>query len=138
MNTGGAIALVTEAGRGPGRAVAPVPGRNGGGAPADVLPVLSRHTLPQTGSYGTFESAARPMTNVVREELRAQGTRTVAVHPEFIDTDMAAHVDRAGIIPADVVDQVLDAVEAAREELLADDVPRQAGAMLSGGANHDH
>ncbi|MGW2183822.1 hypothetical protein ACWCXX_38725 [Streptomyces sp. NPDC001732] len=138
MNTGGAIALVTGAGRGPGRAVATVPGRNGGGAPADVLPVLSRHTLPQTGSYGAFETAARPMTNAVREELRAQGTRTVAVHAAFIDTDMAAHVDRAGISPADVVDQVLDTVEADREEALTNEVTRQARAMLSRGANHDH
>ncbi|MFE7113018.1 SDR family oxidoreductase [Streptomyces sp. NPDC057575] len=120
------------------RAFAPVLGKNGGGALVNVLSVLSWHTLPQIGSYGVSKAAAWSMTNAVREELRAQGTLTVAVHAACIDTDMAAHVDQTKISPADVVGQVLDAVEADREEVLADDVTRQARAMLSRGANHDH
>ncbi|MET8747545.1 SDR family oxidoreductase [Streptomyces sp. NPDC004728] len=119
------------------RTVAPVLGKNGGEALVNVLSVLSWHTLPQIGSYRVSKAAAWSMTDAVREDLRAQGTLTVAVHAAFIDTDMAAHVDQTKISPADVVDQVLDAVEADREVVLADDVTRQARAMLSRGANHD-
>ncbi|MEU3218305.1 SDR family NAD(P)-dependent oxidoreductase [Streptomyces sp. NPDC006971] len=117
------------------RAFAPVLGKNDGGALVNALSVLSWHTLPQIGSS---KATAWSMTNAVREDLRAQDTLTIAVRAAFTDTDMAAHVDQAEINPADVVDQVLDAVEADREEALADDVTRQARAMLSRGANHDH
>ncbi|MFJ4572012.1 SDR family oxidoreductase [Streptomyces sp. NPDC088846] len=120
------------------RAFAPVLGRNGGGALVNVLSALFWHALPQIGSYGVSKAAAWSMTNAVREELRAQGTLTVAVHAAFIDTDMAGHIDQPKISPADVVDQVLDAVAADREEVLADAITRQIKSMLSAGANHDH
>ncbi|OKJ25818.1 SDR family NAD(P)-dependent oxidoreductase [Streptomyces sp. CB01580] len=117
------------------RAFAPVLGKNDGGALINALSVLSWHTLPQIGSS---KATAWSMTNAVREDRRAQDTLTIAVHAAFIDTDIAAHVDQTKISPADVVDQVLDAVEAVREEAPAEDVTRQARAMLSRGANHDH
>ncbi|MFF2957397.1 SDR family NAD(P)-dependent oxidoreductase [Streptomyces sp. NPDC057963] len=116
-------------------------GRNGGGGLVNGLSALSWHALPQIGSYGVSKAAAWSMTNAVREELRAQGTLTVAVHAAFIDTDMAGHVDQPKISPADVVGQVLDAVEADREEVLADAVTGRIKTMLSAlsaGANHDH
>ncbi|MEU6014893.1 SDR family oxidoreductase [Streptomyces sp. NPDC047515] len=120
------------------RGFAPVLGRNGGGALVNMVSVLAWHTLPQIGSYGVSKAAAWSMTNAVREELRPQGTLTVAVHAAFIDTDMAAGTDQPKISPADVVEQVLDAVEAGREEVLADAITRQIKTMLSGGTNHDH
>ncbi|MFJ9677832.1 SDR family oxidoreductase [Streptomyces sp. NPDC101194] len=120
------------------RGFAPVLGRNGGGALVNMLSALSWHTLPQIGSYGVSKAAARSMTDAVREELRPQGTLTVAVHAAFIDTDMAAGTDQPKISPAEVVEQVLDAVEAGREEVLADAVTRRIKAMLSGGENHGH
>ncbi|MFB7190282.1 SDR family oxidoreductase [Streptomyces sp. NPDC056178] len=120
------------------RDFAPVLGRNGGGALVNMLSVLSWHTLPRIGSYGVSKAAAWSMTNAVREELRPQGTLTVAVHAAFIDTDMAADTDQPKISPADVVEQVLDAVEAGREEVLADAVTRRIRNMLPGGENHGH
>ncbi|PKV89255.1 SDR family oxidoreductase [Streptomyces sp. TLI_146] len=114
------------------RAFAPVLARNGGGAVVNMLSVLSWHTLPQIGSYGVSKAAALSMTNAIREELRPQGTLTVAVHAAFIDTDMAAGVDQPKTSPVDVAHQVLDAVEAGREEVLADEITRQVKAALSG------
>ncbi|WP_330302596.1 MULTISPECIES: SDR family oxidoreductase [unclassified Streptomyces] len=115
------------------RAFAPVLAKNGGGALVNMLSVLSWHTIPGIGAYGVSKAAAWSMTNAIREELREQGTLTVGVHAAFIDTDMAATVDGPKISAADVARQVLDAVEAGREEVLADDITRQVKAALSGG-----
>lgn len=114
------------------RAFAPVLGRNGGGALVNMLSVLSWHTLPQVGSYGVSKAAAWSMTNAVREELRDQGTLVVATHAAFIDTEMAARVTQPKISPAEVARQTLDAIEAGREEVLADQITRGVKAALSG------
>lgn len=113
------------------RAFAPVLGRNGGGALVNILSVLSWHTLPQLGSYGVSKAAAWSMTNAVREELRGQGTLVVATHAAFIDTDMAARITQPKVSPVDVARQTLDAVEAGREEVLADQTTRHVKAALS-------
>jgi NAD(P)-dependent dehydrogenase (short-subunit alcohol dehydrogenase family) len=112
------------------RAFAPVLGRNGGGTLVNVLSVLSFMSLPAVGSYSASKAAAWSMTNGLRNELAGQGTRVVAVHAGFIDTDMAARVTAPKIAPADVVAQVLDAVEAGAEEVLADEVSRRTKAAL--------
>ena len=97
------------------RAFAPVLAANGGGALVTMLSVVSWFTNPVNGSYCASKAAAWAMTNGVRIELAQQGTLVVAVHAGFIDTEMAAGLtgpnDRK-ISPADVVRQVLDAVEA--------------------------
>jgi NAD(P)-dependent dehydrogenase (short-subunit alcohol dehydrogenase family) len=116
------------------RAFAPVLGRNGGGAVVNVLSVLSWTTLPQAASYGTSKAAAWSLTNGIRLELREQGTLVVGVHAGFIDTDMAARVTQPKISAADVATQALDAVEAGREEVLADNLTREVKAALSGDA----
>ena len=58
----------------------------------------------------------------------------VAVHAGFIDTDMAALIDAPKISPESVAQQVFDAVEADRIEVLADERSRFIKASLS----HDH
>ena len=55
----------------------------------------------------------------------------MAVFASFIDTDMAAGIDVPKISPAEVADQVLDAVEANQLEVLADERIRQVKASLS-------
>jgi NAD(P)-dependent dehydrogenase (short-subunit alcohol dehydrogenase family) len=106
------------------RAFAPVLGANGGGAIVNVLSVLSWLNLPQAGAYGASKAAAWALTNGLRNELRPQGTRVIAVHAAFIDTDMARGVPAPKTPPAAVVAQVLEAIEAGREEVLADDITR--------------
>ena len=107
------------------RAFAPVLKANGGGALINVLSVLSWLNLPQVGAYSASKAAAWALTNGLRNELRAQGTLVVAVHAAYIDTDMARQVQGPKTAPGAVVQQVLTAIEAGREEVLADEVTRK-------------
>jgi len=116
------------------RAFAPVLAANGGGAIVNVLSVTSFYTNPFNASYGASKAAAWSLTNGVRLELHHQGTLVVAMHAGFIDTDMAALVDAPKISPDSVAQQVFDAVEADRIEVLADERSRFIKASLS----HDH
>jgi len=63
--------------------------------------------------------------------LREQGTQVVGVHAGPVDTDMASNLTLPKVKPADVVRQVLSALEAGRDEVLADDMTRQVKAGLS-------
>jgi NAD(P)-dependent dehydrogenase (short-subunit alcohol dehydrogenase family) len=107
------------------QAFAPVLKRNGGGAIVNVLSVLSWLNLTGAATYSASKSAAWSLTNGLRNELRAQRTQVVGVHVGFMDTDMTKGLDAPKASPKDVVAQVLAAVEASHEEVLADDLSRQ-------------
>ena len=113
------------------RQFAPVLARNGGGALVNMASVLSWVTFPTVGGYAASKAAVWSLTNEIRQELSAQNTLVVGVHAGYIDTDMAAGVDQSKISPDDVVAQVLDAIEAGREEVLADGLSRAVKAGLS-------
>jgi NAD(P)-dependent dehydrogenase (short-subunit alcohol dehydrogenase family) len=113
------------------RAFAPVLVGNGGGVIVNVLSALSWVTLPTSGTYSASKSAAWALTNGLRTELRGQGTQVIGLHVAFVDTDMARHVSAPKATPAEVVRQVLTALEAGREEVLADQLTRQIKAGLS-------
>lgn len=114
----GVTALVTGANRGLGRVMARML--------VNVLSVASWFTNPAMGSYSASKAAAWAMTNGVREELRGRGVLVVGVHCGYLDTDMAAHVSGPENPPESVAAQVLDAVEAGRTEVLADERTRRA------------
>lgn len=113
------------------RAFAPGLATKGGGGIVNVLSVLSWVTLPGAGPYCAAKAAAWSMTNAVRQALRAQGTQVLALHVAFMDTDMTAHVAEPKAAPADVVRQALAALEAGKEEVLADETTRQVKQGLS-------
>src|SRR6201996_1756941 len=113
------------------RAFAPVLAANGGGAIVNMLSVTSFYTNPFDASYGASKAAAWSLTNRVRLELHHQGTLVVAVHAGFIDTDMAALTSAPKDSPESVAQQVCDAVEADRVEVLADERTRTIKAELS-------
>lgn len=100
---------------------APILAANGGGCIANVLSAVSWMTLRQVATYAMSKSAAWSFTNGLRLDLARQGTLVVAVHPAFIDTDMAATVDMPKTTTHQVVERTLDAIEAGRPEVLADD-----------------
>ncbi|MFC5951196.1 SDR family oxidoreductase [Pseudonocardia lutea] len=114
------------------RAFAPVLARNGGGAVVNVLSVLSWLAAPLHGSYAATKAAAWSSTNSVRAELRGQGTQVVGVHVGYMDTDMTAGLDVPKVPPAGVAAQILDAVAAGEDEVLADDLTRGVKQLLSG------
>jgi NAD(P)-dependent dehydrogenase (short-subunit alcohol dehydrogenase family) len=76
--------------------------KNGGGAIVNVLSAVSWMSIKDV-------------------ELARQGTQVVAVHPAFIDTDMAAGVDAPKTSPHQVVERTLNGLEAGDVEVLADD-----------------
>jgi NAD(P)-dependent dehydrogenase (short-subunit alcohol dehydrogenase family) len=112
------------------RAFAPVLKDNGGGALVNMLSVLSFISMPQGATYSASKSAAWSLTNALRMELRAQGTLVVAVHSGFIDTDMAAGVNAEKISPQSVAAQIVAALEADTEEVLADPTSEMVKAAL--------
>ncbi|MER6569185.1 SDR family oxidoreductase [Streptomyces sp. NPDC001093] len=112
------------------RAFAPLLAGNAPGAVVNVLSIASWFTNPAMGSYSASKAAAWAMTNGIREELRDSGVLVVGVHCGYIDTDMAAHVSGPKNTPASIAAQALDAVEAGRTEVLADERTRRAKADL--------
>src|SRR6185503_5803392 len=105
--------------------------RNGGGALVNVLSVLSWVTLPGSALYSASKAAAWALTNGLRQELRAQDTQVVALHVGYMDTDMVRSVAAPKSDPDEVARQVLDAIEAGDDEVLADATSRQVKAGLS-------
>ena len=103
------------------KAFAPVLSANGGGAIVNVLSAVSWMSIKEVATYAMSKSAAWSLTNALRLELARQGTLVVAVHPAFIDTDMAAGVDMPKTSPHQVVERTLDSVAAGLPEVLADD-----------------
>jgi NAD(P)-dependent dehydrogenase (short-subunit alcohol dehydrogenase family) len=113
------------------RAFAPILAKNNGGALVNVLSALSWVTFPAFSTYSSTKSAAWSLTNGLRNELRAQGTQVVGLHVGYMDTDMARHVTGPKSKPEDVVRQTLEALEADKSEVLADEVSRQIKQHLS-------
>ncbi|WP_434441257.1 SDR family NAD(P)-dependent oxidoreductase [Lentzea sp. E54] len=112
-------------------AFAPVLKANGGGVIVNVLSILSFVGRPNWRGYAASKAAAWSLTKSTREALRDQGTRVVAVHSGFIDTDMAAGQDGPKITTGDLVAQVLRAIENGDEEVLADELTRAVKASLA-------
>jgi len=113
------------------QAFTPVLRENGGGALVNVLSVLSFVAMPQGATYSASKAAAWSLTNALRMELRHQGTLVVAVHAGFIDTDMAAAADAEKVSPQSVASQIVAAIEADAEEVLADPTSEMVKAALS-------
>ena len=112
-------------------AFAPVLAKNGGGSIVNVLSVSSWITVPNAGTYSASKAAAWALTNWLRSSLREQGTQVLGLHAGPIDTDMASELTLPKVKPANVVRQVLSAIEAGRDEVLGDEMTRRVKAGLS-------
>jgi NAD(P)-dependent dehydrogenase (short-subunit alcohol dehydrogenase family) len=113
------------------RAFAPVLAAQGGGALLNILSIASWFQRPMLGSYAASKAAAWAVTNVLRHELRAQGTRVSGLHVGFIDTDLTQGIDAPKLTPAEVARAAWDGVEAGVEEILVDENTRRVKASLS-------
>ncbi|WP_257460429.1 SDR family oxidoreductase [Archangium lipolyticum] len=112
-------------------AFAPILASHGGGAIVNVLSVLSWLSFPGTSTYSASKAAAWALTNGLRNELRGQKTQVLGLHVGYMDTDMAHGVTAPKSNPTEVVRLTLDALEAGREEILADQVSRNVKQGLS-------
>jgi NAD(P)-dependent dehydrogenase (short-subunit alcohol dehydrogenase family) len=118
------------------RAFAPILAANGGGAVVNIHSALSWFTSPQVAGYSATKAALWSLTNAARGELREQGTLVVGVHVGYMDTDMTADVTAPKSDPADLVTQVLEALEKGEEEVLGDETSRFAKSVLTGSPAH--
>lgn len=98
------------------------------GAVVNVSSVLA--WLPVGASYGVSKAALWSATDSMRTELAPRGVQVVGVHVGLVDTDMGAFADAPKSDPADVVRQVLDGIEAGAQEVLADQVTKDARRQL--------
>lgn len=105
------------------RAFAPILAKNGGGAIANMLSVVSWFTFPFNATYCVSKHAALAVTDAARIELRSQGTHVVGVYAGFIDTDMAAEVAEPGAPktpPRQVADRTLEGIANGIDHVRAD------------------
>jgi NAD(P)-dependent dehydrogenase (short-subunit alcohol dehydrogenase family) len=102
-------------------AFAPILARNGGGAIANMLSVVSWFVYPFNATYCASKHAELAVTEGARIELRAQRTRVIGIHAGFIDTDMAAFIPGPKTPARQVVDRTLQAIRGDEELVLADD-----------------
>jgi NAD(P)-dependent dehydrogenase (short-subunit alcohol dehydrogenase family) len=115
------------------RAFAPQLAEHEQSAILNVLSVLSWISLPAIGAYSAAKTAEWSLTNALRLELAAQGTRVTALHVGYMDTDMAKDVNGPKSDPADIARMALDGIEAGDAEVLADELTKQVLAGLSAG-----
>ena len=99
------------------RAFAPILAANGGGTLINVLSILARVASPAAGSYSASKASALSLTQAVRAELRAQGTRVIGVLPGYVDTDMTERITAPKIQPIEVVRATLDTLQADQDDV---------------------
>jgi NAD(P)-dependent dehydrogenase (short-subunit alcohol dehydrogenase family) len=99
------------------------------GAIVNVASVLA--WIPVGASYGVTKAAMWNATDSMRTELASRGVQVVGVYVGLVDTDMASFTDSPKSDPADVVRQVLDGIESGADEVLADDMTRDARARMN-------
>ena len=113
------------------RAFAPVLKANGGGTIVNMLSILARVNLPLMGSLCASKAAALSMTQGVRAELRAQGTRVIGVMPGAVETRMTEMLPPPKMNPADVAKAALAAVEQGVEDVYPGDMAAGVAAGLA-------
>lgn len=102
------------------RGFAPVLGRNGGGAIANILSTSSWVNTGFLGSYAASKAAQWSLTMGVRIELRGQGTLVTGLHCGYLDTDMATGVVGQKSKASDVAAALVEGLRRDQEEILAD------------------
>lgn len=115
------------------RAFAPQLAEHEQSAVLNVLSVLSWLSMPRISAYCAAKAAEWSLTNALRLELAAQGTRVTSLHVGFMDTDMARRVTAPKADPADIARVALDAIEKGQTEVVADETSQQVLAGLSAG-----
>ena len=94
---------------------------------------MSWVSLPDIGAYCAAKAAEWSLTNALRAELAAQGTRVSSLHVGYMDTDLARRVTEPKSDPADIARIALDGIEAGETEIVADEISKQVLAGLSAG-----
>jgi NAD(P)-dependent dehydrogenase (short-subunit alcohol dehydrogenase family) len=85
-----------------------------------MLSAMSWFVTPFNATYCVSKHAALAVTDAARIQLRGQGTRVIGVYAGFIDTDLAAGIDRPKTPPLQVARRAIDGIRKGTEHVLAD------------------
>jgi peptide/nickel transport system ATP-binding protein len=88
-----------------------------GGAIVNVLSILAKVTLPAMGSLCASKAASLRLTEGVRAELAAQGTKVIAVMTGALDTDMSRDFQGPKSAPGEVAAAIVAALCSGDEEV---------------------
>lgn len=113
------------------RHFAPVIERNGGGAIANVLTVVSLASMAGLGAYSASKAAAFSLTQAMRAELKSKNIAVHAVYPGPIDTDMAAELTMPKTSPQDAAAAIISGIEAGAEDIFPDPMSEQLSGLWS-------
>jgi NAD(P)-dependent dehydrogenase (short-subunit alcohol dehydrogenase family) len=114
------------------QALAPILKKNGGGAIANMLSVVSWFVYPYNSTYCASKHAALGITDGLRVQLRSQRTHVTAVYAGFIDTDMAAKSNAPKTTPRQVAEKTLEGIEKALDHVHADEQSENYWKQLQG------
>jgi NAD(P)-dependent dehydrogenase (short-subunit alcohol dehydrogenase family) len=112
------------------RAFAPILVTHGGGTLINVLSILARVANPAGGGYSASKASALSLTQSVRAELQAQGTRVIGVLPGYVDTAMIAEITAPKIQPSEVVRATFDALQTDQDDIYPGEQATQIAALL--------
>lgn len=102
------------------RSFAPILQQNGGGTIVNMLSLSSIVNVPVFSSYSASKAALYSLTQGVRAELAAQGTKVIGVFPGPVDTAMTEGFELDKAAPIEVAKAVLQGVEQGSEEIYPD------------------
>lgn len=107
------------------RAFAPVIERNGGGAIANVLTLVSLASMAGIGGYSASKAAAHSLTQAVRAELKNKNITVHGVFPGAIDTEMIAAMEMPKTSPETVAAAIISGIERGAEDIFPDPMSEQ-------------
>ena len=112
------------------QAFAPILGRNGGGAVANISSVAGLVAFDILTSYSASKAALHSITQATRASLKGQGTYVAGIYPGPVDTDMAKSIEMEKATPAAAAEAILDGLEGGDEEIFPDPYSQQAGPLF--------
>jgi short-subunit dehydrogenase len=102
------------------RTFLPVLDRDGPASLVNILSIAALAAMPGIGGYSASKAALWSMTQALRGELASKGISVHSVFPGPVDTDMAREISLPKTDPRDIVQAVLDGVEAGADDIFPD------------------
>jgi NAD(P)-dependent dehydrogenase (short-subunit alcohol dehydrogenase family) len=113
------------------RHLAPILGRNGGGAVVTIGSAAGLSNLPLVPTYSASKAALHSLTQAARHLLGAQGTSVFGVYPGPVDTDMSRDLAVPKTSARDVAFAILAAMEAGQEDIFPDPLAADFGRQFA-------
>lgn len=108
------------------RSFAPVLKQNGGGTIVNMLSISSIVNVPVFSSYSASKAALYSLTQGIRAELAADGTKVIGVFPGPVDTAMTEGLELDKAAPVAVAKAVLKGIEQGVEEIYPDPIAQSS------------